>query len=819
MAFTPGMSRSVEVQVQSSGVDNFRNSLDGAIGSLKSMKGAAGIAAGALAAFAGGALAESINQAQEFEDAMVEVRKVTSEGVGKKLRDDVKAMAAEIPLARDEIAAITADAARFGITGEENIRKFVETAAKMATATNLSADEAGESLAKLATITDTPVDKMENLGSSINALSNNAATSTDEIVQASLKASGSLSQLGVRQTDIFAITSALNEVSPSAQRAGTRLKRVGQELLNPKKSKEVASALGMTASEFENALKNDPTSLFKSLAQTMNEGGANADKLRKTLSTASRTTISKLAGNLDGLNESLDRSRKEFKENTSIQEEFNLKVNTFSSQLQLLKSRISNAAVEIGNVFLPPLTNALDAINGLIDANDGLLGGISETQAAFGLLGTVVAGTVAALVGVLGAPLTPIIAIIGAVGALAAAFKTNFAGTNDTVMEVVNIVRDNFARVKDIFLSVVSDIQSTWNQYGGAILANFESIFGDILDAVVGPIKFIQNNVWKPALKFLNSFWDKEGGSLLDSVATIFLAIQRVAKRIINGFEAVWAAFGDEIVTIVKFAFDAVGGIIKTAVRTITTIINVFAKLLKGDWEGAFDEIVDFAVTSLTGLFGFIKKWGGRVLKWLGGLLGRLVGWAKDVGAGIKKWFLDGVDSIIQGAKDAFNGLVEWLKTLPKRIKNAITGFAKGVGGRIKQAINNALGLPREITIGDVSVQGKEVFSGKTFTIPALAEGGIVDSPTMAMVGEAGSEAVIPLDRLESMISAGAGGAGGADVGASVRDALAGTTLEVADASFTLDDEVVTVDKMELRFEKEAKKVERAERRNNTRRR
>jgi hypothetical protein len=35
--------------------------------------------------------------------------------------------------------------------------------------------------------------------------------------------------------------------------------------------------------------------------------------------------------------------------------------------------------------------------------------------------------------------------------------------------------------------------------------------------------------------------------------------------------------------------------------------------------------------------------------------------------------------------------------------------------------------------------------------IPALAEGGIVTSPTLALIGEAGSEAVIPLNKMGSM--------------------------------------------------------------------
>lgn len=48
---------------------------------------------------------------------------------------------------------------------------------------------------------------------------------------------------------------------------------------------------------------------------------------------------------------------------------------------------------------------------------------------------------------------------------------------------------------------------------------------------------------------------------------------------------------------------------------------------------------------------------------------------------------------------------------------------------------------------------------GKSFTvnapdiphIPALAAGGIVTSPTLALIGEAGPEAVVPLSKMDSM--------------------------------------------------------------------
>jgi phosphotransferase system HPr-like phosphotransfer protein len=52
--------------------------------------------------------------------------------------------------------------------------------------------------------------------------------------------------------------------------------------------------------------------------------------------------------------------------------------------------------------------------------------------------------------------------------------------------------------------------------------------------------------------------------------------------------------------------------------------------------------------------------------------------------------------------------------------------------------------------------------------IPMLAEGGIVTSATLAMIGESGPEAVIPLDRAGSM---GFGGGGGNTINITVQGA------------------------------------------------
>jgi hypothetical protein len=81
-----------------------------------------------------------------------------------------------------------------------------------------------------------------------------------------------------------------------------------------------------------------------------------------------------------------------------------------------------------------------------------------------------------------------------------------------------------------------------------------------------------------------------------------------------------------------------------------------------------------------------------------------------------------------------------------------IKGYLNGVLGFYKAVFNGIASLWNS-TIGKLSFKIPDWvpgLGGKGFSvpkIPTLAEGGIVTGPTLAMIGEAGPEAVIPLNR------------------------------------------------------------------------
>jgi len=98
--------------------------------------------------------------------------------------------------------------------------------------------------------------------------------------------------------------------------------------------------------------------------------------------------------------------------------------------------------------------------------------------------------------------------------------------------------------------------------------------------------------------------------------------------------------------------------------------------------------------------------------------------------------FRDIVNGVFDGIKVGFNLLKDYLGTLLGIYKGIFNGFAS--------LWNNTIGKLK-ITIPDIpGLPGR----GQSFgvpDIPMLANGGIVTSPTLAMVGEKGPEAIIPL--------------------------------------------------------------------------
>ena len=165
-------------------------------------------------------------------------------------------------------------------------------------------------------------------------------------------------------------------------------------------------------------------------------------------------------------------------------------------------------------------------------------------------------------------------------------------------------------------------------------------------------------------------------------------------------------------------------------------------------WD-KFKEGIEWLRDKWKGIWDGVKTAFKTVVDKVKGLFDSKLGWLLPGGALLKALFFlrDNWDTIWNGMKDVV-----------KTIANPIIGFIN----TIIRAINSLFGAMRDISIGipetkigwgpaAITIPGFQFapFSGLPTIpeIPTLAAGGIVRSPTLAMIGERGPEAVVPLGR------------------------------------------------------------------------
>ena len=156
----------------------------------------------------------------------------------------------------------------------------------------------------------------------------------------------------------------------------------------------------------------------------------------------------------------------------------------------------------------------------------------------------------------------------------------------------------------------------------------------------------------------------------------------------------------------------------------------------------------------------------------------------------IKEFFVgikDAVKENLSIAKEDFKRIMDSFVQIMKVVANGIIGYWNAILSGIERVIN-AVGRGIN-SIPSVNIPSwVPEFGGRSFglprvptitlpRIPQLADGGIVDKPTIALIGEAGPEAVVPLGRggtgstININVSAGMG-ANGNQIGQQIVEAI-----------------------------------------------
>lgn len=250
---------------------------------------------------------------------------------------------------------------------------------------------------------------------------------------------------------------------------------------------------------------------------------------------------------------------------------------------------------------------------------------------------------------------------------------------------------------------------------------------------------------WDTVVEFAKTAWQ----GLCDFISGICQAIGEFFSGLWTKLQEIFEPIGQWFSEKFQQAWDA--------------IVNIFTPI--GSWFGQRWADVTSALANIGAWFTdmFQKAWTGltNIFSKLGSWFGERWNDVTSVLANVSSWFGNMFTSAYNAVKNAFSSIGGFFSgvwsTVQSIFVNAGQKVGSAVGGAFRSAVNGVLGTIENVVNGFIGmingvigminkIPGVSLGGIGYVSLPRLARGGIVDSPTIAMIGEAGKEAVVPLE-------------------------------------------------------------------------
>ncbi len=333
-------------------------------------------AKGAAFAGAGQALLGFTQHAIKFESSMADVKKVVDFDTPEQFRQmskDVLDLSTKIPMTAEGLAQIVAAGGQSGIAKDELIG-FAESAAKMGVAFDITADQAGDMMAKWRTAFKMGQTDVVALADKINFLGNTTAASAPLISDVVTRIGPLGAVGGVASGEIAALGASMVGSGINSEIAATGIKNMILSLVSGTgATKSQASAfaeLGLNAVEMANYMQKDAKGAILTVLRSIQQ----IDKARQASVMAalfgkeSLGAIAPLLSNLEGLEENFNKVADAAEYAGSMEAEFAARANTAENSLQLMNNRMEAAKTSIAQGLLPAITPLAESVGSFAKA-------------------------------------------------------------------------------------------------------------------------------------------------------------------------------------------------------------------------------------------------------------------------------------------------------------------------------------------------------------------------------------------------------------------------------------------------------------------
>lgn len=285
-----------------------------------------------------------------------------------------------------------------------------------------------------------------------------------------------------------------------------------------------------------------------------------------------------------------------------------------------------------------------------------------------------------------------------------------------------------------IWEAIKSIVSAVWNAIKSIVSAAI-SVVSSVISTVLNTIKTIFSTIWNSIKTTVNTAWNAIKSTISTVINTISTIISTVLNTIKTTFSTIWNSIKTTVTTVINSIKTTISTVINAVSTTISTVLNSIKTTFSTVWNSiktTVSTIINSVKSTVSTVMGSIQTGISTALSSI------KTNWS-NVWTNMKTTVVNIFNGIWSSIKGVINSIIGGIEKMAN-------GVIKGINGMINALNKLSFDVPDWVPEIGGKTFGFNIPTISTISIPRLATGGVVDQATVAMIGEAGQEAVVPLE-------------------------------------------------------------------------